>query len=194
MKTMFALAALVTVLCAVLPTPARGQGGEIVLYVDPYNVGSRLCWFDEWIPRETDFVAVQVVHRGATGATGVRFGLAMSSGLVWAAWFATSDFAITGHPAGSGLTVDYGACLHGDILVAEVVYQVGGSQNCSYLTPVAHGDATSGVIEVTLCDGSVVAGGGRPLTVNLDHCPDPWCLIVPVEETTWGRVKALYGE
>jgi hypothetical protein len=65
---------------------------------------------------------------------------------------------------------------------------------CRFITPVAHVDAESGEIEVTLCDESVVTAEGRQLGVNVSDDCRPWCWTVPVEPTTWGRIKALYNQ
>jgi hypothetical protein len=90
-----------------------------------------------------------------------------------------------------GVWLDFTSlCGYGTIVVAELTYQLDGmSKNCSTIGIEAFpGDETPLVYP---CIGGAVSPFVAPLIVNFDHyngCDNP----VPVRETTWGRVKALY--
>jgi hypothetical protein len=193
------LVLMLLALGAIVPAPVNGQPGEIVLYMDTYGNGNWQCWYDDAY-YTTMLRTVYVMHEGTAGATGSRFRLEGSRYLGFAYGLAMSAYTVTGRGDLEGLTVEYGACLEGNILIAEVIYSTFfGSTPCSFITPVAHAEVQSGEIEVTLCDGTVAAAGARPLTVNprdwFDYQCVPWCATsIPVEPTTWGRIKALYSE
>ena len=182
------LLGVIMVLAGSLATPARGQAGRINLFVD--SSYSR-CWhYEEY---GTYDVHVYVVHQNTPGATGCRFKLKPSgSEFGWTYISETSSYAVTGNTR-TGITASYGACLASNILIATVLYlKDAGSGHCTTLTAVADPAAASGTIEVYDCNGNVLVGSAQPLLVNPnDRCP-VWCQLVPIEETTWGRVKALY--
>lgn len=76
--------------------------------------------------------------------------------------------------------------------IMTVTYQLAGtSAPCSYLEIIAHPDSTTPL--VSRCDLNLVEPRVHTLWVNYDHlngCPPP----VATEQTTWGRVKALYRD
>jgi len=195
----YVLVLILLALGAIVPVPVNGQPGEIVLYMDTYGNGNWLCWYDDAY-YTTELRRVYVMHEGTGGATGSRFRLEESSHLGFAYGLAMSAYTVTGRGDLEGLTVEYGVCLEGNILIAEVIYSTFyESTPCSFIAPVAHAEVQSGEIEVTLCDGTVAVAGARPLTVNprdwFDYQCVPWCTDpIPVEPTTWGRIKALYSE
>ena len=84
----------------------------------------------------------------------------------------------------------YGSCLASPIVLVPINYFVHGtSAPCSFIDVVA--PLTTGQIEVVDCNNNLLVATGARTFVN----PDATCdcnLPVPVEETTWGRVKALY--
>jgi len=182
------LLGVILVLAGSLATPVRGQAGRINLFVD--SLYSK-CWhYEEY---GTYDVHVYVVHQNTPGATGCRFKLKPSgSAFGWTYMSETSPYTVTGNTR-TGITVDYGACLASDILITTILYlKNAGSGYCTTLTPVADPAAASGAIEVYDCNGNVLAGTGQPLLINpRDNC-SVWCNVLPVDDTTWGRVKALY--
>jgi len=194
-KAILRVAAALVMFCSVFASLPCAQAEQIALYAESFN-GNWSCYYQEIWPRYGgDFVTIYVVHTSA-GATGTRFRLERSGGqLWWSYWWTTSNFAVSGNPEQEGITIDYGSCLNGSIVAAGFLYELfPPSGECRFLTPVAHADAESGEVEVTLCDQSVVAATGRPLTVNYSPQCVPWCNTVPVEHTTWGQIKALYRE
>ena len=90
----------------------------------------------------------------------------------------------------TGITITYDACTASPHWIASVHYFGNASAECSRVQVVPHPDET----EVLVWDCAVppnqqIAGGGE-MRVN----PNASCdCTVPVEETTWGQIKAHYG-
>ena len=93
-----------------------------------------------------------------------------------------------------GISVGYGLCSTGDFLIVSGNY-IGDGQSpaCSYMTIIPDPLAPSGNIEIVDCD--------FPFPTKWEYAQlgqgivngDAGCLCnVPVQETTWGGIKALY--
>ncbi len=74
----------------------------------------------------------------------------------------------------------------------NILYSAAGPLPCSTLEVVPDPAALTGQIEGVDCNQTKTFPNGSVLSFNGDaSCP---CgIIVPVEETNWGRVKSLYG-
>ena len=94
----------------------------------------------------------------------------------------------------TGMTFEYGFCRSGAIEIMRMVYRRGLDMDpcCAYpLLP--YPDSPGGQLLVTDCESNEVPAIGLVATVQGDSsCPCGY--PVPVEETTWGSVKALFGE
>ena len=90
----------------------------------------------------------------------------------------------------------YPSCVSTDFNFVNVLYRSFGSADlCSSLEVVPNPAALSGTIEATDCTDPAPltsTADGSDLTVNCSD-PDRCGRIVPVENTSWGRIKALYG-
>lgn len=119
------------------------------------------------------------------------------SAMVDAPWISLSDtdpFPIQIGSSQTGKAIGYGTCLQGPIWATSINFfvQNQGQVPCCPYPVIADSQVSSGVIEVVDCYSSVVYGNGATSIVK----PDATCLctsVVPVEETTWGRVKAFYA-
>ena len=169
-----------------LATQAQAQlvpgGGALYLYSDADLTDS--TYQDQSIGA----FSVYVVHRGVTfdAAQGVRFAVQTSPGVTFAWLGENSPMPTVVGDSRTGISIGYGACLIPDPgLILEIRFLgIGTSEACSFLNVVPHPQASSGEIEVILCVGlEAVSATGEKLLVN---CP------VPVEQTTWGKVKSLY--
>jgi hypothetical protein len=187
MRGMILLGVLL-VLAGGMATPVRGQAGQINLFVD--SLYTYCLHYEEYGSYD---VHVYVVHQNTPGATGCRFKLKASMSLSWFYWGETSPYAVTGNTQ-TGITVNYGACLASDILVTTVLYlKDSQSGRCATIRAVPDPAAPSGTIEVYDCSGNTLVGGSQPLVINPGGWDCwVWCSTIPVEESTWGRVKALY--
>ncbi|HEX5132180.1 MAG TPA: hypothetical protein VFX92_06825, partial [Candidatus Krumholzibacteria bacterium] len=149
-----------------------------------------------------------VFHHNLTSTTAVRFRIQAGPGVTVTYVSETHPFPQTLGDTQTGITVCYGGqCLSGDQLLATVTYMFyGTSADCSKLLIVPHPDAET--VEEMDCDfvPQQVAAWDFTLYAVPDTyaCPLSWphvidgtpkafgCSPVAAEETTWGRIKALY--
>lgn len=98
----------------------------------------------------------------------------------------------------TGLAIVFGSCSGSwptQVLLARTTYYVGegysGATGCCFWWVVPSPSAPSGTIEFVDCNDTLVIGYGGTLVFNPD---DNYCAGVPVESTTWGKVKSLYAQ
>ena len=170
------------------------SSGFINLHSDP--VGIR-CYISDTTP---GYFKVYVFHEWTTGATASRFKLVSSAGFTATYigetiyWF----FNSLGNTQ-EGIVIAYGICLVGQFLIATITYYgYGTSEPCSYLEVVPHPDAETGKIEMVDCTmpipllHEIWSQGGVVINWPGDPCYR-WC-VLPIEDTSWGRIKALYQQ
>ena len=163
--------------------------GVISVFADPDGLVCSLS------SSSADPFTVYVVHEFAPGTVGSQFMVASGGGFnasyVSESVFFTPSFGNTQ----TGIQVGYFSCIASPILVASVSYMgLAGLPACSYLEVVGDPNSSSGQIEVLLCDGQpqTTVTLGR---LHVDPAPGQctlWC-VLPVEETTWGKIKSTYG-
>ena len=148
-----------------------------------------------------DLKTVYVTH-SVSGAIAVRFRVAPRWSTVTYV-SETHSFPMTVGNAEDGMTVCYGSCRPGSFLVATLTYMsYGTSAPCGLLEVVPHPLAE--VPEVQECNGQVFQSAARNIHVGSGGCgcpdgasipgePHPFsCEPLPVHESTWGAIKALY--
>jgi hypothetical protein len=134
-----------------------------------------------------------VVHEVTLGAKAVQYQVIEDTGglLVYVA--DQNQFPLVIGNSQTGVAVSYGGCFNNQIHVQNVLYSlVGTPAVCTGLTVVNDPLAPTGEIEATDCNDVKTFPNGSFLSFSDDgSCP---CgeLQTPVEETNWGRVKALY--
>jgi hypothetical protein len=173
---------------ALFATTAFSQAGSIMLFSDP---GATNCDVYD-IP---GLVVVYVVHMYTSGATGAQFRVDhMSWGagtLMWIADAVTPPYVPVGNSQ-TGIQIGYGLCMISPNLILQIQYLAQGlSPPCSYIQVVSHPTATPPGILVADCAIPPILwpATGGDVVVN----PDPTCMCdIPVQETTWGQIKALY--
>jgi len=93
----------------------------------------------------------------------------------------------------TGVEIVYGQCLTGPIHILTMTYLCQGlTPPCGYMSVVGHPNgAPPGLIAVDCSGETHLDVQGYTSYVNNDgSCP---CVSpIPIQETTWGRVKALY--
>lgn len=96
----------------------------------------------------------------------------------------------------AGIAFAYGSCnTTGLIYLMRITFVCAGIDvppPCSSLEAVAAPDAPSGTIEVVDCADTKLIGNGSRLSIN----PDGTCPcgeIVPVQDSSWGKIKSLYN-
>ncbi len=176
---------LLTAAMLLIASLAIGQVGFVGTYADPSGLDCNVL-----ARSDQDVVTVYMVHQFQVGATRVFFQAARPPCLnaVWLqddVVFSNNTIGQTLGISQTGVTVDYGACLAGPVHVLTVSYITLGSTApcCEYPTTM---------VQITDCANNTVAVGDAIHTINGDGtcpCNSP----VPVEETTWGQMKALYN-
>ncbi len=134
--------------------------------------------------------ALNIVHQSQSGATGSEFRLEFNWGtgsgtiLTGSSPYASPPFSWF-----SGQAFDYGSCLTGDFFVAQIIIVGATNVPCEAFLHVREAGGNSTVI-TTDCNGTQTTAIGGTLTIDGDaSCP---CGTVPVEQSTWGRIKSLF--
>jgi len=149
---------------------------------------------------------VYLRHTFNSGSTASRFRVTSSPGVTMTYVSETHSFATTLGDSQSGLSICYGACLPGDVILGSISYLSSGTdENCSRVLVVPH--PLTETVEVLTCNATpvaafvrdlhVIAPGGAPCGCPSGHgfageAHQFGCTALPVAVTTWGKVKALY--
>jgi len=185
---------ILILLAATLGTnPAIAQPGVIALFTDP------AAWECNIIDDAPGIVQVYVVHLLTAGALASNFGIAdYRHNLTYVGWEAAHSVTIGSNPY-SGVAVSYDAgCLPAPIPIGTITYvKSGTSPDCGEIRVVRDPATVSGLIEGVDCSfNTTFPAGGR---VRVNGVPGAWGLDycgcgfhVPVEATSWGKVKAMY--
>jgi hypothetical protein len=138
-------------------------------------------------------LTIYVVHTNTTGATASRWSAPMPSCMVGATFLTDQPvFGVNIGNSQTGISIGYAACLTGPIHILSMLFFGSGlSSSCCRYDVYPDPGAVSGQIEVVDCANNLLWTTGSPGFVN----PDQGCVcgLVPVEQTTWGRVKSLYA-
>jgi hypothetical protein len=155
-----------------------------------------------------DVPGVRTVYVRSTfnsGSTASRFKVTLGAGVTLTYLSEVHPFAMTVGNTQAGISVCYGDCVWGDLLLATIDYMAYGTgPNCGEILVVPHPDSQA--VEILDCDGSPRAAWIRDVAIpspgNFCSCPSPHlsagnpklfdCTPTPIEATTWGAVKALY--
>jgi hypothetical protein len=130
---------------------------------------------------------------GADGSRAAQFKVEASPEMMMTYITVTSDFQfIDIGGAMSNLSVAYATCLTTQTKIATLLFNgAGNSGTCGLFTIKPADGLASGMIEIVTCDNFKV------LFEQLGQArlnPDDTCLCqVPVQEKTWGGIKALYN-
>jgi len=165
------------------PTNATAQAGMITIFSD---WGGSDCNF-------TDFgslVQVYFFHIFHGGAVASQFRLDVST----AGWMWLGDMwtfpAVIGNSI-NGVSLGYGACMPAPTYLGYANFLGTVSPPCTSIKIVADPRSWSGQIEGFDCASNpTFPSGGMGIVNNDGSCMCEYPL--PVEQTTWGQVKALY--
>ena len=170
------LIALVVVFSASM---AFAQAGSIGIYSD---AGASSCNFVAM-----GFIQIHSFHMNAPGATGCQWKLDHPP--TWSLFGDVWQFATIIGNSNAGVSIGYGACLASPIYLGVSSYGAAGDPACTFISVVPDPSSLSGEIEGVDCAANKTFPTGGGGYVNGDgtcNCD------IPVEETTWGGVKALY--
>jgi hypothetical protein len=167
------------------------MAGEVGLYADPLG-GS--CFITDAAP---GLLPIYAVHVWSPGASAIQFSAVMPACMVGASFLSdTSVYPVTIGNSQNGVAIGYGACIASPNNVLIINYFVSGLTTACCELPVGPDpNVPSGSIEVVDCDSQLITGveglsgmvNGNPTDCECDPA-------VGTEESTWGKVKALYSE
>jgi hypothetical protein len=169
---------------------AFAQSGSVGIFADAAGTN---CNLPDAVPGLTPYY---VVHVYTTGATACQF-KATKPACVLASYLSDATvFPVTVGNSQTGVSVGYGTCRSGPIHVLTLNFFTQGlTQACCYYKvacdPLGSDGCASGLIDIVDCSfepALATAGTGIVKANGTCDCN------VPVEDTTWGNVKALYGE
>ena len=176
---------LVAVCLLLAPSLASAQTASIGLFAD--QSGSECNVVDSPGP-----VIVFMYHLWAPCATGSRFKVVQLNGANLTYLAEQFSFPLVTGTTLTGITITYPQPLSSPIYLGYIYYSGSGmSQPCGMLKVVPHPAAVPSEVLWTDCSTppAVRTATGGAAVVNPDETCD--CSI-PVHETTWGHVKALY--
>lgn len=181
-----------TVIFALAVCASVAQADHIGIYSD--QAGAQ-CWFSSLVAPPGSNTAY-VIHRFNVGSTASQFKVNDTSGL-----FATSQTFpaayLTIGTWNTDLSIAYGGCVIGDHVVATLNFLwFGAPVNCGQTLAVAPAPTTPIPGEVALVDCAQPSGNLETATAGtfylLAGCGDACDLGTPAEESSWGKIKALY--
>jgi hypothetical protein len=172
---------LILVYLLVLPAAAFAQApGSIAVFAD---AGGSDCN----VVDEGSLVTLYFFHLATDGATASGWMLDISE----TGWTFLSQNIGWGMfcCVHTGQSIGYGSCETGAIYLGNANFLGSNVAPCTYISIVPDPSAPTGKIEAIDCSETKVFPTGGQAVVNAT--PDCLC-NVPVQETTWGGVKALY--
>lgn len=181
--------------------PSRSSAGAIVVTGDFGD-----CFVRDQTP---GLHTLTIVHKFNTGAVASRFKLEANAGMTMTYVSETHAWPSTVGNMRDGMSVCYGSCQVGDVVLGTITYQgYGTSNSCAQLIVKPHPDAET--LDIVTC-------GNEPQLVTTAHfevMEDMWgcgtcnihdpgtsydgdpqvfgCTPVPVRSSTWGAIKAMY--
>ena len=184
-------ALLVIGLVMLMSVNARAQGvGAIMLHSDALATSCNIT------QNPSGLVTVYVFHSFHNGVIASQFKIEDNGAdFVWIADELQQSGTLNIGTTNVGGTFAYGECITTNFNFVNVLYDTfGSSAKCSNLTVVPDPNEIDGILAAADCSSPFplkLVADGSELTVR---CPDEvQCgRVVPVESTTWGRVKALY--
>ena len=157
------------------------QAGSIGVFADPQGTNCNL-------DNTSGSMDVYCVHVDTPGTTMCQFAIEII-GVALTNIGETSSFSTLGNSQ-DGIGISYGSCLASPIHLLTITYN-GVSDPCDMIRVVDDPTAIPPGIYMTGCSVGIdvhVASGGAAYINNDGSCP----CDVPLEETNWGRVKALF--
>lgn len=165
--------------------------GHLGLYSDPSSYD---CQVLQTYP---GIYEIYVIHQLAADVLGVGFSVPIPS-CASVSWIGdVSDFPVTVGFSPSGINVGYGTCRMSPIVVMRILYAGAPIQDCCPLTIQAYiHPAQPPYPAAVMCPCTTRYCVAAPVTVSHAYFnANPTCgCTVPAKETTWGRLKATYGE
>lgn len=167
--------------------PLTGYQGYLVLSADPQGYQ---CAITEPVG---GLMTAYVVHANTSGSTASSFSAPAPSCLTGSVYLADqSQFSVVIGNSQTGVSVGYGGCLGGNIVVLSMLFFAqGGTAPCCVYDILPHPSGNTGQIESVDCGSNLRTIFASVGVINEE--PQCYCGLVKVEETSWGRLKSLYA-
>jgi hypothetical protein len=195
MMHMIRLLIIITLILAWTAASLMAQPGYVGVYGDPGATNIDI------IDAAPGLLLAYVVHVVTPGATAAQF-------IVPQPWCLTATYlseAVTAPyikigtcagPGATGCAIAYGSCVASPNMILTIQYfSQGTTPNCCCLYVEGDPSATPPGIYVTDCSDPplLLRAGGGSVWINWNYSCDE-CINdpVPVEETSWGKIKAMY--
>jgi hypothetical protein len=134
---------------------------------------------------------IYVVHTLTGGVLASQFSAPQPACMVGAVYLGdSSPFQVNVGTSQAGIAVAYGACLGAPIHVLTISYFSAGQVSTCCPYPILP-DPSVGVIFSVDCASRLMTATGIANTINGNSTCS--CSSLPTEQSTWGRVKALYA-
>ncbi len=138
-------------------------------------------------------LAVYVVHVGSTGSTASQFSAPIPGCFVGTFLSDTAVFPVTVGSSQAGVGVGYGVCQSSTALhvLTINVFAQGLTPPCCIWPVLPDPREVPPILGMTDCAFDLFTAAGQSGIIN----PNGTCLcseVIPVEESNWGRIKALY--
>ena len=180
--------------CEVPPPPPPPPTDKIELFADQGMSNCELAF------NGPNIYQVHMFHTGPDAAIACQFMAPKPACWTNAIWTGdTLPFLSLGNSQ-TDLSLSYGACLQPPIYLGTINYFVSGpgTSCCPYPVLPALTSPIPGRIAVFDCalpnSNTLAADAGQQVMINPNSsCPHCELGPVAVQETTWGRIKALYG-
>lgn len=174
---------------------ARAQSGGILFVATDSLVTSRV--FYDNAPGLCTFYVIHEPAQAGDEFEAVRF--KMDNGGFTGVWVGdvTNFFSIAGNSQ-TGIAVSYGGCVQAPHVVLGVSYFCAGTSGCTTVGLAPDPGSVTGTIEVYDCNSALLPPPTvYALCVNATLVPDDtgygYCdCTLPVESTTWGKIKGIY--
>jgi hypothetical protein len=172
---------LIVLALMLVASMAFAQNGSIMVFSD---IGASDC---NWSDAAPALQPVYIFHMYSPGATGSEWMLTAPA--TWSHLGDQPDFALVIGSSVAGASVSYETCLAGNFKLMTVNFFGSGLEGACTLFSIGAAPGKTGVQVIDCADGRGFPPGGAGI-VNSDGTCD---CSVPVNETTWGGIKALYN-
>jgi len=168
--------------------PPNASPGTMGIYMDVAGTNCNIVY------QSAGLLTVYVVHRDFDNAAAAQFSAPKPDCWAGATYLSDTDiFPVTIGNSQTGKSVGYGSCRTPPVHVTSINYfvQITEGPACCPYPVLPDPQSPSGEIDIVDCTNSTVYATGLVARIKPDgSCP---CGTVPTEETTWGRVKAMYS-
>ena len=162
---------------------AYGQAGSIGVFSNQDGTNCNIV-------DAPGYVYVYILHLNTTGALASEFKLIRPAGWTYQFGSRDLDFLQIGFPDGAdGVAYSYITCQLGSFWLETLIYMADGSSpTCSNTVYITNVPSKTDIEVIDCADVRHNVAGGAAIVNGDGSCP----CDVPVEETTWGKVKSLY--